>query len=337
MSFLLTSAITIGAFKNVKVNDVKIVRSVHSFVETAVIKIPAVARLKQKGKPQTNVDQALLSTTNLMKVGDRVTIDLGYNGDNNAEFSGFIRRVNFTQPVELECEGFSWLLRNKSYQKTFASITLRELLNFICEGTEVRVSSEVPDVNLGKVLLMDKSTAGAVNGAQVLDMLKDQYKLSVYFRNFNALYAGLEQTPEGNAVKYKMGWNVIRGQELKWHTNDDIKLKVVVMSGKKDGSHLTASAGDDGGSITTINLPYGLDQSYLEDMAQEALRKAKYDGYQGKINTLLQPFVIPGDEAQITDPRYTERSGNYFVDSVEVHFSTQGARRMVGIGESLDA
>ena len=329
MAFLLTSAINIAQFTNVKVNDVKTIRSIHTFVDTATIKIPASARLQMAGPQTTDTIQ----TAQQFNVGDKVVINLGYNGENQKEFEGFIRRVNFTSPVELECEGYSWQLRSKSFQKTFTSIGLRDLLKYLCEGTDIVIHDSVVNTQLGKVILQGKKS-GPVTGIEVLTWLQNQMHQFVFFQ-FNTIYAGLEQLKSETIIKYKLGWNTIKDNDLKYHTPTDIAAKAVVTSGKKTGEFLQATAGDESGVVSILNLQEGLSQDYLQTAANELLKQSQYKGYQGKITAFLQPYSQHADYAQVDDTRYPERAGTYFIESCEVNFGRGGGRRIIGIGENI--
>ena len=69
-----------------------------------------------------------------------------------------------------------------------------------------------------------------------------------------------------------------------------------------------------------------------QHLAGEELKRYSFDGYRGKIETFLFPFSLPGMVAELDDPVYQERNGTYFIESTEVSFSTQGARRTVELG-----
>jgi len=132
--FVLNSNITIGQYKNVKPHGVKITKSVFSFVNKCVIKVPITARIKQ-GNGEVVTQSA--DTAKLFKEGDAVYVELGYNNKLIKEFKGFVSRVNFTTPVEIECEGYSYLLKQKTFVKSFKNTTLRKLLEYLVAGTEI--------------------------------------------------------------------------------------------------------------------------------------------------------------------------------------------------------
>lgn len=67
-------------------------------------------------------------------------------------------------------------------------------------------------------------------------------------------------------------------------------------------------------------------------LAAAELERRSYDGYSGTMTAFLEPFAEPAMIASMTDDRYTERSGNYFIESTEVSFGQSGGRRKVEIG-----
>src|SRR5882762_1162378 len=101
--FRMTCDIYIGKFKPVKPNAVKWARSVDNYSDSATIKLPAISMLKREGDFYERVQTGLQ-----FKEGMPVTINAGYNGRNDTRYRGFIRRINFTVPLELECEGYSY-------------------------------------------------------------------------------------------------------------------------------------------------------------------------------------------------------------------------------------
>lgn len=74
------------------------------------------------------------------------------------------------------------------------------------------------------------------------------------------------------------------------------------------------------------------DAAELKTLAREELKRYSFDGYRGKITTFLLPYALPGGVASIEDKVYNERSGDYFIESVETSFGTGGGRRVVEIG-----
>ncbi|MCW3467641.1 hypothetical protein [Chitinophaga nivalis] len=350
--FKLTCQIIIGSYSFTQVNEVKIKRSIHSFVDTASIKIPATARLHTSGDLKTvSVNNAAAS---FMNEGDPVEIWLGYNQELQLEFSGFVKRVNAATPCEIECEGYSWPLRRKIILQNFKGKTLQAMLEHATADTGIRLSENIPNIKLNQCLFENQ------NGTEVLDWIKKNLFLTVYFSG-NVLYAGLAyvelpqiaQAPkegrkpidgklpaltferEKQPVRYDMGWNVIKDDQLKFRKAADVKLQIRAVTFDKNNTPVTASFGDSKDPIRTIFVPYVSAATTLRELAAGKLNELKYDGYEGKITTFLQPFSQPGTEAKITDRQYKEREGTYLLESTEVTFGTGGARRICEVGVKI--
>ena len=94
--FVLESDITIGQFRFSGVNDVRISKSIHGIVDSALIKIPSIARVVKGGNTNPNP----VITGKQFNNGDPVVIKLGYNGVLHTEFVGFVKRRNLNMPLE---------------------------------------------------------------------------------------------------------------------------------------------------------------------------------------------------------------------------------------------
>jgi hypothetical protein len=76
-------------------------------------------------------------------------------------------------------------------------------------------------------------------------------------------------------------------------------------------------------------------QWFLDQMAADKKKTLINTGYEGVITAFLIPYVEPGMAAVITDQRYPERNGKYFIEAVEGEFSTSGGRQKIKIGSFL--
>lgn len=341
--FVLNSNITIGAFKHVTPNEVRVSKSIYEYVDKAVIKLPISVRVKQNGIVTTSVTE----TPKVINEGMAVTIQLGYNGSLKTEFTGFVSRVNFTSPCEVECEGYSYVLRNATYLKTFKQTELKEILKYLVAGTSVKLDEKtIPSFKIEKLVLQNHS------GTEVLELIKkiSENTIRFYFRG-NVLYAGLLFLPPSNDVKYQLGWNVIKDGNLKLRQAKNQDVVIHFIGEKKDGTkvqvqvgkrtvtkdHVITTTGSAGttGETKIIKTHAVTDEATLNAMANAKLKTLQYDGYEGKITAFLQPYCEPGYRAVLTDKKYPERSGNYIVESVEVSYGMSGARRVVGIGAKL--
>jgi hypothetical protein len=320
--YTLTSNITVGDYR-FKVHEVRVRKSLNNYMDTAIIKIPASARLKTPDQPVTES----MDTAKQFQEGDKVKIELGYDGNLKTEFEGFVSRVNFTTPVEIECEGYAWQLRHKSIEGNWKKITLKDLLTEIIKGTDIVLDDSVDEMPIENLTIPQQPLLG------VLDYLKEHCFCSVFFKG-NVLYAGLKYTKPGAAVKHILRWNVIKDNDLKLRRSGEVNVKINISSEKKDGTKAKGSAGNDGGKVIN-RLTIVQDEAWLEKMAAKKLQQYDFDGYEGKITTFLIPFTQPGDKSILTDDKYAELSGDYLIESVDVAFTMQGARRINELGIKL--
>lgn len=335
--FVLGSDITIGQFKKVKPHEVTITKSVQEYVDKAKIKVPATARMTREGEVITESADSAKQFTE----GDFVKIDLGYNGELRNEFTGFVTRINFATPVEIECEGYSYQLRKKQYLKLFKNTKLIDILNYLIAGTDITLNKKhVSDVTVTK-LLLEKHT-----GTEALELLKKMLNnlIQFYFKG-SVLHAELfPVVPFLETAYYKLGWNVIKDDSLKLkepkNENITVTYKNVTNDGtKKTGTHKIkkiVTKGHSAGEGETKEIKSSItDIATLTALSKADAEKQSYRGYEGKIKAFLLPYCETAWRANITDAKYPERSGIYLVESTEVTYGTAGARRTVGIGIKL--
>jgi hypothetical protein len=311
---------TIGSASMRGCNDVNIKRSVREIATTATIKLPVTAVLRQKGKEKTRIE-----TARQIKVGDTVSINLGYGDNLKNEFSGFVRRVNYKTPLEIECEGWAYKLRETNIQKSWPSGTLSDVLTEVVKGTGVKLGTVV-NLKLKNFVLNNKS------GYSALELLKRDYGLTIFIDNDGKLNACKANDVTGGKVKYRLRWNVLNDGDLKYYNASDLIVEVKAICYDRDGSKIEATVGDKGGEVKTLNFYDVPDMAALKELANQELKRNTYDGYRGKITTMLQPYAEPTMKAILEDNLYTARSGNYYIESTEVTFSTSGARRIVELG-----
>jgi hypothetical protein len=324
--FIMTSNIKIHNFKPVKPFSLKWTRKVDSFSDTASIKLPAIAMLKTNGDTYEKVETGLQ-----LKEGMKVEISAGYDGRNDLRFKGFISRRVFSIPLELECEGYCYQLRNKfDFNCSHASITVKQLLQDLIKGTDIKLSDAIPDIPLQNIRFKNAT------GIEVLEYLKTKCLLTVYF-NFDVLYVGLKMTEVKKHVPFQLGWNTIKDNELKFEPNKPFaKVNIKIEKREKGGHKKRGMTNVKDGSIKTLKIRHITDEASLKAIADQKKSEMLNRGYEGKITSFLFPYVEPGMAAKITDSKYPERTGLYFIESVEGEFGPQGGRQKTGIGVTLN-
>lgn len=319
--FMLCSYIKIGDYSFTSVHEVRIRRSIHNPTATAVIKLPATAVLKQNGKTVTHTE-----TAKEIKVKDKVEIRLGYDNQLHREFTGYVKRLNYKRPVEIECEDEYFQIRETDCVFSAKETTLKACLQSVLPQVSL---ASCADLTLKNFVLNHDS------GSKLVGLLKKDYGLTVFFDLDGKLHAGKAYSQPGETVKYRLRENVIKDENLQCQLAKDVRLKVKAICYYRDGSRIESEIGEKGGETKTLYFHDVKNKAELETLAEEELKRYSYDGYRGKIETFLEPFALPGMAAELKDPVYPERSGTYYIESTEVSFGMSGARRTIEIGVKI--
>lgn len=322
--FYLTSDITI-ADKKVKPSKVSWVTDINSFTDTCTIELPRISYLKTTKTVTEDKQQPNERTEYLFKENDKISVLLGYDGNNIKRFEGFIKRVNMGIPVKIECEGYSYLLYDIIFNRTYSSVTAKQLLTDLCSGTEIVLSSEIPNIPLTNVRFKNAT------GIQVLEWLKKEVRLSVYF-NFNELYVGTQFGKKGKRVKFRLGWNTVKDDDFKKRIVDK-NVRIVIQEKSGNGEvKRTKSDADKYDNEKTVKVKAGLPADLLKQIVNRLQTKSNYNGYEGNIVAFLEPATNKGDIAEIDGYKYPDKSGSFFVESVSGEFGKSGGRQTIQLG-----
>ena len=348
MAFKLCSQLLIGKYIFAGgVNEVSVERSVKSLIDTAIIKIPAAAKVASLKNSvaiiggfvggvllKASDDKALptsIQTSTLWKEGDQVKIMLGYNQDYRQEFIGFIRSVDADIPVQIHCEGYCFQLRKKQFTGAWKSIQLRDLMQQMVEGTDIKLSPFIPDLTLTNLFIPPQ------NALAGLQKLAHHTHLTAYFL-FDVLYIGLQETVSANTVKYRIGWNVPRTKALTYSLDVSRPILIRLVTGKGTKKVRTiVQAGDPSGTTETMNISFIQDPAAIATIGNQLVTNANYTGFKGDLEGLLQPYCNPADTAIIIDQMYNVLGASYFIEGIKIKYSTDGAKRIVQLGRALSA
>jgi hypothetical protein len=327
MAYSIQFDIRVGDFCFSRANGVTVRKSTSTIGATATIKMPMSAVIENKGERS-----GLVEVQHALKVGDPVSITLGYNDYKNEEFSGFVKNINPNNPLELECEDNNFLLRKKNINKSWKSTTLKEVLEEIVSGTDVKLSDDIPEMGLEPYYIKNK------DGAWALQDIVEKYMMTAYFQKDGKLYAGLhytQKTGEETLVLNGKDVNVISSDNLKFRKSDDVKIKIKAVWIKKDNSRVIEEAGDENGALRTFLADNISSKADLKDFANQQLKQLKFDGYEGNVKTFLIPFIEPGYTVNIKDSSFPDREGSYYVESTKVTAGDSGMRREIEISIKL--
>lgn len=320
--FVLEAEIVIGEFRFRTIHEVEITKSMDELADTAVIKLPTRFIVRQSGQEKY--------TEEVIKPGDPVKITLGYDGKySGVEFEGYVKKISPKIPLEIHCEDAIWLLRRKNISKVWQKTNLRNVLQEVVAGTELKLAGNLPEIELEKWVIKN------ANGSQVLQKLKEEFGLSIFINDENELYCGLKAgTNIGEVVKYDLNYNLIENN-LEFISKEERKIKVRYVYQAPDNKKKTVEVGDPDGELRTYHTSVVSSEAKLKELAEAEIEKLKYDGFQGDVKSFLVPYATRGMKAEVIDQDHPNREGSYLVEKVVVSFGSGGARRTVNLGMRL--
>jgi len=299
--------IEIGSYTFDYVNEVSITSTWKEQTVKGHIILPAKIRLKYGELKKA------------IKKGDAVTIDLGYNGNLNRVFTGYVSRVKPTVPVEIEVEDEMWklkqiLVNDKAKNETVKSFFER-VIPYKVDAFDIQLPTFV---------------ANKITAAQLLSVFKQDYGFCSFFRE-GKLVIGKQYDPANAREQIvKLKYNVV-SDSLEYAEKDDVRMKVTAISNMSNGSKIEVELGDADGESRTLNF-YNLPKAELEKVATEEIERLKYDGYRGDITTFFEPFIRMGDIVELRNDEESDKTGRYWVDGVTYTFGVNGGRQQIKLG-----
>lgn len=317
--FVMKSIVEIGQYKCV-LSSTEIRKSIYSLVDTCELVLPVNCHLLDKTDGTIIKDRE-----QKIKYGDKVVVKLGYDDDINIVFEGFVVGVEKTIPLKVQCEGYSFLLRDKIIKKAYENATILNILTDVIGYESIdgyAVDAEIEDVFFNNV-----------TSFKALQWLKEQLQCDVFFKG-KTLYCvpSLKYLEQKEPIKLKLGWNTIKDNELQ---NDErAKLvNVVMVEHSKNGLiKKTKYTNDKYDTTMEVRIREGLPMWFVDDVREKIQNRVDYRGYKGEITLFLTPFIDKGDIVQIEDERYPERGGKYYVYGVKTTYGENGGRQIISIG-----
>jgi len=325
---ILTSNISIEDVENIQASKVTWKSEVGSFIDSCTIELPRISYLKNDKAQTQDLNQERTSSERMgyaFKEGDKVSVSLGYNKVNKKRFEGFVKRVNMGIPVKIECEGYGYQLYETMFSESYTSVTVRKLLEDLTKKTNIVVSDKIPDIPLKNVRFKN------VNGIKVLEWLKDECKLAVYF-NMNELFVGTLYGKVEERIKARIGWNTVKDDEFQQKKVD--KSTRIVIKEKNDKGEVNKTKSDQKKSTSekSLKVKAGIPDQFLKQIANRLQTKENYKGYEGNITLFLEPYAVKGMVLELEGGMYPDKTGEYFIESVSGEFGASGGRQTVTLG-----
>lgn len=283
--------------------------SFDKLTRTAKITIPRTTGLQQK------------PITDRFKVGDRVVIKAGYDYAWYTAFVGYVSKIRPNSPLEFECEDEMWKLKQKTAKGDFANLTLAHLVGLLHDGE----TAQYENVNLGKVQIKN------ANGGEILDKITKDYGLRFFFklRDETPILCAGRIFENVTVARYNLSRNVA-SNDLEFQRADDVKISIKAINRKPDGTQDEATVGDEGGQQRTR---YFYNTPDFKKVAEAELDEYRFNGYRGGLTAFGFAYPQPGQAVEITDPKYPERAGRYYVESSELTLGSGVLRVKIGLGK----
>lgn len=256
--------------------------------------------------------------------GDMVSVSLGYDGELQAAFSGYVRDVGFKTPIVLVCEDEMFRLKQQPAQKkAYRNVDLETLLKDQGIGCEIRVFGEQ---RLGQY----RVTADTV--ASLLGKLQQQ-GIRSFFRTEDGqpvLYCGvLFERETSPSQVFATGLNIIDDQSLEQQQADTMRLRVKAVSLMPDNKKVKVEVGDADGELRVLHT-YNKTESELKAWAEQEVKRLKRDGLTGSFKTFGYRLV---DKLDVIGMKIDgEKKGCYQVKKNVIKYDTGGFRQEITLG-----
>lgn len=269
--------------------------------------------------PKNNKAFDAISVLDYIAVGDKVTIELGTDGDYHTEFTGFLSEIEADAPLILHFDDEMYPFKHNSLKKTYKSVTLKDLLKFVAPGYTIECS----DVTLGAFQISNVSTY------RVLLALQQQYGFYTKKKDNVLRCFWPFDFKNWDTHKYKFGVNIKGSNGLAWHRAEDVKVRVKGIANQRNGTKITYETGSDDNDATRRTLNYGgISKDELIKKVEADYKRFAFDGYSGSIKGFAMPRTHAGDVLTIIDDQEPDREGNYLIEKVIIRYSlTQGFER----------
>jgi len=256
--------------------------------------------------------------------GTEVLIQMGYDGNLETEFKGFIQDItNNDSSLKIVCEDALFLFRIGVQDVELKPTTLTKIAQYIISEIDSTYK-----LNCTYDVSYEKFTIHQATGYDVLKKLQDETKANIFFdTKKKELNIHPPYVSKGGEVFYSMQKN-IEASSLEFKNKLDSKVEVTVESTDIQGNVHQVTAGTTGGDKVTLKVG-AMSEASMQKVADAELLKRSASGYEGSFDTWLIPFVKPTYSARIKDEDYPDKTDWYYVASVTTNLSPEGGKRTI--------
>ena len=320
--YILSAKIEVNSSKTWvfdKIVGVEITRNIETLTDVCVLKLPR----KIKWQGEANMP---------LKRGDKISVWLGYDGDLELAFVGYITTIGLKMPIVITCEDGMFLLKNKAATKlTYKTATIEQILkDQDLGGLPFKVFGEQ---SIGQYRVTAETVSGLLNDLK-----------SVGIRSFvkidtagnPTLYCGVLFEPETEKkqvfIANGKGVNIIDDKDLKIQSSADIFIKMKAISIAPDNTKIRVEVGDADGDRRTL-YTYNKTEPELKKWADQELKRLKRDGLTGSFTTFGGKLVDKLDNIAIKIDNV--KQGVYQAQKNVIKYDAGGFRQVITIGSRI--
>lgn len=267
---------------------------------------------------------------NLFNVGDPVTVTASYEGfPNVAVFTGFVTDFLYGMPMRIRCSDYIYNLNQGVITINNETITLKNLITRILQGTGVSLILPVFDLTLLKI------TFRLMSPAAILEYLKKNIGLNISLQG-NQLYVNVASNTRGhvfhrtgpNANRQSAGNVIVSNLQQPNTIFQNYRVKCWFVN--ENGTKSSIEVGNTAGRLREqwfYKIP--VDAVLYQKLATEALNKVKMEKFTGWIETYLYPDCDLFDLATFTSLRYPATNGDYVITAMNFDFGAHGFHRKI--------
>lgn len=300
------------------VEAIEIECNVDNLTDTAIITLP-----------ETILNQ-VLDLEKDIKRGSQITIRLGYDGNLETEFIGYVLELPVSDDaLKIKCEDALFLYRKSVKDIELKPTSLKEIAENITRQVD-NSFTVICDFDIS----YEKFVIHQATGFDVLKKLAEETKANIYFNTEKKeLHIHAPYIEKAGEVVYSMQDNIEKSS-LEFKRAIDKKVEITVERTNSKGKIESYTTGTTGGDKITLKVG-SVASSDLKKIADAELIRRSSDSYEGAIDTWLIPFVKPTFSAWFQDEDYPEKNANYYVTAVTTVVSESEDKRTVKFGVKL--
>ena len=281
------------------------------------------------------INQDNIKIVDLIKRGDKITIELGYQTNFTTElnivFSGYVAQVVPEVNLKLMCEDEGYIYKGVALKdKFYKQISLKNLIDDTYDS-DYEINGDIP--NLG-----DFKIERSPSFVDLLVALKSTYGITSYWRD-----GVLQLQPALNIIdkttKFQTNYNMVDRGNLVYQEADKYAVVSECRSQQKDDTEVIWYAYYDrdqiittkdqpAGRVSTMRVP-NLSDSDVKKYAIDRLKVQVFNGYTGSFLAFGKPYVRHSEKITIIDPVIPDRDGDYLVSEVIYRLNDTGLRQEI--------